>query len=451
MIISEDIKNDGSTGQQPSHGDIHAALDAVLSSQIFSGSPRLQEFLRYVVEETLAERGGHIKGKTIAVDVYQRELATDGGAQNLVRVEARRLRRLLSDYYESEGNSDPLRIQIASGGYIPDFTFQEQTTASSPVSNQPSTIPKWNWSMLVISVALVILVIAGVLIVEQGASTAIVDRQGEEAIRDALRDKSVPTLQANNLAQQARGLVFPIFDVKRQHLALEMFRYVIELEPRIPHGYAGAAQILSTLTLISVDEAEASRFSDEARVLAGQALAFDPSNAWAQAALGWVLGTAGEYQDALKHARLALELAPEDGYVLDLVGMVGIIAREPGLAALASAPDRPRSGVGRFGARNIWGVSQYMLGNYTGTAEAFGGAAAEGAPVSPPSLMFLAIAHDHMGNHEQARDLIKELFETWPGFPIGFLVRRIFHKDSVHERDILQRLGKYGYAFNQGQ
>ena len=167
--------------------------------------------------------------------------------------------------------------------------------------------------------------------------------------------------------------------------------------------------------------------------------------------MGWVLGTAGEYQDALKHARLALELAPEDGYVLDLVGMVGIIAREPGLAALASAPDRPRSGVGRFGARNIWGVSQYMLGNYTGTAEAFGGAAAEGAPVSPPSLMFLAIAHDHMGNHEQARDLIKELFETWPGFPIGFLVRRIFHKDSVHERDILQRLGKYGYAFNQGQ
>ena len=41
------------------------------------------------------------------------------------------------------------------------------------------------------------------------------------------------------------------------------------------------------------------------------------------------------------------------------------------LAAEVSDPDRPRSGVGRFGARNIWGVSQLMLGKFEKAIEAF--------------------------------------------------------------------------------
>ena len=227
-----------------------------------------------------------------------------------------------------------------------------------------------------------------------------------------------------------------------------MFRHVIQLDPGIPQGYAGAAQILSTLSLITKNQEGASRFSDEARVLIDQALDLDPSNAWAHAALGWTLATAGEFKGALKHARLGFELAPEDGHVLDLVGMAGIVAQDPGLAALASDPDRSRSGAGRFGARNIWGVSQYMLGDYTATVKAFSGAASVGAPVSPPSLIFLAVAYDHLGYDGKARQLVKELSETWPGFPAGFLIRRIFHDGSVYERDILQRLGKYDYDFN---
>jgi hypothetical protein len=89
-----------------------------------------------------------------------------------------------------------------------------------------------------------------------------------------------------------------------------------------------------------------------------------------------------------------------------------------------------------------------MLGDYTAMREAFGSAASEGSPMSPVSLMFLAVAHDHLGNDGKARQLVKELSETWPGFPAGFLIRRIFHDGSVYERDILQRLGKYDYDFN---
>jgi len=448
--MSENEKcNDSATEFQPSHEEIRAALTAVLSSKVFSTSPRLQEFLRYVVEETLSERDGHIKGKTIAVDVYHRDLINDGGAQNLVRVEARRLRRSLTDYYETEGGSDPLRIQIASGGYRPSFTTQGPNSTSTPeVIGRLAGLPRRVWFTLLIVGTVVTLTIVAALVVKQDEDLSIKNRRAEAAIREALRERSVPALQANNLAQQARGLVFPIFDAKRQHLALEMFRHVIQLDPGITQGYAGAAQILSTLSLITKNEEDASKFSDEARVLIDQALDLDPSNAWAHAALGWTLANSGEFKDALKHARLAFELAPEDGYVLDLVGMAGIVAQEPGLAARASDPDRPRSGSGRFGARNIWGVSQYMLGDYTATIKAFSGAASDGAPVSPPSLIFLAVAYDHLGYDGEAQQLVEELSETWPEFPAGFLMRRIFHDGSVYERDILQRLGKYGYDFN---
>ena len=86
----------GSTAGRLSSEAITDALGRVLASEGFAASPRLQQFLTYVVEETIAGRGQSIRGKTIAADVYGRDLG-EAGAQNIVRVEARRLRRLLDE------------------------------------------------------------------------------------------------------------------------------------------------------------------------------------------------------------------------------------------------------------------------------------------------------------------------------------------------------------------
>ena len=150
-------------------------------------------------------------------------------------------------------------------------------------------------------------------------------------------------------------------------------------------------------------------------------------------------------EEALKHARLAFKLAPQDGHLPDLVGITAVMVQEPELAAQVSHPDRSRLGVGRFASRNVWGVSQFMLGDYRATVDAFRGAAAAGPPVSPPSLVFLAVAHDHLGNSAEARRLVDELSTTWPDFATAFLVRRIFHSGTPLARDIDQRLAKNGY------
>ena len=96
-------------------------LARILASPAFAKSERLRDFLTYIVEESLAGRGELIVGKTIAEDVYGR--APEDGSDNIVRVDARRLRRHLSDYYASQGSNDPLRIHVDSGGYSPRFEF----------------------------------------------------------------------------------------------------------------------------------------------------------------------------------------------------------------------------------------------------------------------------------------------------------------------------------------
>ncbi|WP_263339698.1 MULTISPECIES: tetratricopeptide repeat protein [Albidovulum] len=126
--------------------------------------------------------------------------------------------------------------------------------------------------------------------------------------------------------------------------------------------------------------------------------------------------------------------------------MIAILAGAPDLAADVSDPTRERHGVGRFGARSIWGVSQLMLGDDRTVITAFSGAVAAGSSVSPPSLLFQAVAHHRLGEYEKAPNLIDELSATWPNFPVRFLVERVLRDAAPVERDILEALDSYGFV-----
>jgi TolB-like protein/Flp pilus assembly protein TadD len=110
-----------STQTSPSTAEILTQLDRILGSQPFVDSPKLAEFLRYVVDETLAGRAGRIKGFTIAQEVYGRHDVEDAQSSTVVRVEAGRLRRYLDDYYAANENSSCVRIEIPKGTYVPNF------------------------------------------------------------------------------------------------------------------------------------------------------------------------------------------------------------------------------------------------------------------------------------------------------------------------------------------
>jgi TolB-like protein/tetratricopeptide (TPR) repeat protein len=93
----------------------------VLATPDFSNFPRSFAFLSYVVEETLAGRSGDLKEAVIGVQVFGRQPGYDSKSDSVVRAQARRVRERLSEYYASAGKTDPVRIEIPKGGYVPAF------------------------------------------------------------------------------------------------------------------------------------------------------------------------------------------------------------------------------------------------------------------------------------------------------------------------------------------
>lgn len=105
----------------PSEASIRAALDELLGWQGISRSPQLSELLRYVVEKTLAGDEASIKAYSIAVDVFGRPQTFDPQSDPIVRVQARRLRTLLDQFYESSESRSDVEIRLPLGRYVPEF------------------------------------------------------------------------------------------------------------------------------------------------------------------------------------------------------------------------------------------------------------------------------------------------------------------------------------------
>jgi TolB-like protein/Tfp pilus assembly protein PilF len=95
------------------------ALDRVLSSELFVHSKRLSQFLRFAVEQALNGLEENLKEYTIGTEAYGRKPDFDPSQDTIIRTEARRLRRKLTEYYENDGKSDEVVIFMRSGSYVP--------------------------------------------------------------------------------------------------------------------------------------------------------------------------------------------------------------------------------------------------------------------------------------------------------------------------------------------
>jgi adenylate cyclase len=98
---------------------IRHQLDRILNSGPFHQSQRRQRFLEYLVNEALAGRSDRLKGYTVALEVFDRPETFDPILDPVVRIEARRLREKLREYYDTDGQGDLVRIDLPKGSYTP--------------------------------------------------------------------------------------------------------------------------------------------------------------------------------------------------------------------------------------------------------------------------------------------------------------------------------------------
>ena len=108
---------------------ILAQMERLLSSQVLAGSDQLKRLLRLVVERTLNDGAATLKEYNLGLEVFQRPPDYDPKVDPIVRVQARRLRAKLEEYYAGEGAGDPVRIHIPKGAYAPAFEPMARTAA----------------------------------------------------------------------------------------------------------------------------------------------------------------------------------------------------------------------------------------------------------------------------------------------------------------------------------
>ncbi|MGA2434013.1 MAG: hypothetical protein ABSG25_01870 [Bryobacteraceae bacterium] len=111
------------------HSDIVLAeLERILASASFRQAKRSQDFLRYIVTNTLEAHYDALKERVIGAVVFQKPIDYDTADDSAVRVKASELRKRLAQFYMETGLDHPVTIALPTGSYVPEFRW-----AATPV------------------------------------------------------------------------------------------------------------------------------------------------------------------------------------------------------------------------------------------------------------------------------------------------------------------------------
>lgn len=231
------------------HDDAPAApavrdmLERVLRSESFSRSERSRELLRYLVEREQAGEKERLKGFTVAMDVFGKDKEFDPSTDAVVRVQAGRLRELLTQYYQAEGAADPLKIYIPRGGYVPSYRTEcpnaveeqaEEPAAALPVP-QPVRTPLFRFPptgdrlgrhiQMMWATLLVVIVLLGLVVIRvglpglqpQSAAQSNVDGPVTASITPPAASELLPAVYVH--ADAADGPAAPVANALRSGLS----------------------------------------------------------------------------------------------------------------------------------------------------------------------------------------------------------------------------------------
>lgn len=126
--------------------EVRAALERILATSLFTHSKRYPTLLRHVVALTLDGRTGELKERLIGTEVFGRTPSYDTNQDPVVRTTAGEVRKRLAQYYQSEGRTDALRIDLPAGSYVPRFYAAQ--VAQPPASSLEADAPTSNASRM---------------------------------------------------------------------------------------------------------------------------------------------------------------------------------------------------------------------------------------------------------------------------------------------------------------
>ena len=151
--------NVSAAGIAPDAAAVAGELERLASSSCFRKAERCLRLLRYLTNVTLEGRSSELKEYALGVTVLERPETFDPRIDPVVRLEARRLRLKLAEYYQDEGLGDAVVIDLPKGAYVPKFRFRSMHGEAVPVvaATQRRGISVW----LAVGTILALIAVAG--------------------------------------------------------------------------------------------------------------------------------------------------------------------------------------------------------------------------------------------------------------------------------------------------
>lgn len=408
-------------------GEVRAALNEILTSSTFSSSERMQSLLQYVVTEALEGRGDGIRAKTIGMDVHGYSPGEIADREGVVRVDVGRLRRRLEQFYQDNDVVAQTRILLPKGSYAPIF---EHVTSPDPASNVES---RRNWIVGAVLMGAVLAVVASAVYLKLFAASSMSDRTA--SLGDArleIFDISPHRVEAINLAQTARDLIFPATDPIRLKLALDAFEVSIEKDPLYFGGYAGAAQVAASMALATAAPGRVNTRLQEAERHASEALKLAPEEAWALSAQAWVDFVGGNRAAANNYSRRAMKLDPNDPHIAEFDALIALFSSEFAylLNSEEMVQDIPEIDQ-KFVLLNALGSAKFHTGDFTGAIDTFERSIAAGGPFGPVPMAYLIAAYERHGDTIRAEQIVEVLKQSWPNARLDILFARLFFEEAA--------------------
>lgn len=367
---------------------IRQHADKILSSPYFSSSPRQQRFFDYLVRHTLNNDTDQLKGYTIGIEVFDRDVDFDPSVDAIVRVEATRIRNKLREYYEDIGKQDDVRIHFRKGSYILDFSsalpFQDNQNALADIkaANQSASATVAESSKPSVVVLPFISISADnsrdyfaegmtdslISLLAKLSGLFVISRQSSFAYKDTLKTASEIAAElgvkylvegsvqhADNRVRVAAHLVKAEDDT---HIWSERYDRkladIFELQDELTQHIANALQVQLTgdedkifgfkatntieahdllLRAISIFLKYSKQTTEQAIALLREVIKLDENyaaaHAWLARALSFMWAMYWDRSDAIlnsahSHAQQALNLAPDSPYANSIMGWVSM-------------------------------------------------------------------------------------------------------------------------------
>ncbi len=404
--------------------EVNRQLERILASAAFRRSAVQSRLLRFIVARTLEGDTASLKESGLAVGVFSRDVTDLARDDSIVRVHARKLRQKLDHYYSDAGAADPIRIRIPKGAYVAVVEQVDPPRSTREPGPPPGFLPFAAAGALA---AMTVLAVAGMLHAPMPATAP--------ASGDALSDAE----RASRLEARGRQLWGQGTQASLER-SVELYRQALRFEPRsarlwasiadsyhlmgalgqIPRDRAlelGAAA-LARARAIDPDSPEALAAAGFARMrldparpdpepLFRAALRQDPHLARAHQWYSTALSVRGAHADAIRHAQRAVTLEPSSAIHYAGLGRVYFFARQHArsIESLETALElRP----------DFHSAAQRLAYSYLELGRAHDAASVLEQSIERSGrrrglLVALARARSRLGQHDQAREIRREI------------------------------------------